>query len=259
MKSSHQILVTRSLSPEQIRFANELNLSVKVEPAIEIRYRDQWDDIKHLMKRPNSSILAFTSQSGVKAFRRYLLKTGDSKPNPETGTAPEPVFDSGSGRHAYAVGDKTAEALINIGYIPITPEQHDGTGLAKLIRDHVSAEPNGTKKTVLHFCGNRRRDEFRQFLEGSGIQVRDVVVYQTVLKQMNLDLAGMDAILFYSPSAVQAFRNSGGFNIGSLPELFAIGQTTGRELSIESGKPVHISPKANTKSFLTYVNQILSE
>ncbi len=259
MKSSHQILVTRPLTPEQIRFANTLNLSVNVEPAIEIRYRENWDDIQHLMKSPESSILAFTSQSGVEAFRRTLLKTGESNPNPESGTATESEFDSGFGRQAYAVGDKTAEALIKIGYVPITPEQHDGTSLAKLIRDHFTAEPDGTKKTVLHFCGNRRRDEFRQFLEGSEIQVRDVVVYQTVLKQMNLDLEGIEAILFYSPSAVQAFRNSGGFNYDSLPELFAIGQTTGRELSIESGKPVHISPKANTKTFLTYVSQILSE
>lgn len=236
-------MVTRPLSSEQIRFAEKLNLSVTVEPSIEIRYRENWDELKSQLQNTASKLFAFTSQSGVEAFRRYSETTRELIP----------------GQHVYAVGSKTAEALIKIGHIPITPDQHDGTGLAKKIKNDLSQNPDSKEKTVLHFCGNKRREEFRQFLEGSGIQVRDVVVYQTVLKKMTLNLNGIDGILFYSPSAVQAFRKSGGFNAGSNPELFAIGQTTGSELSIESGKHVHISPKANTKTFLTYVSQILTE
>lgn len=235
-------MVTRPLTSEQIQFAEELNLSVTMEPAIDIRYRENWDELKSILQNSSSKLFAFTSQSGVEAFRRYSEISGDLI----------------HGQHAYAVGSKTAEALIKIGLIPITPDQHDGTGLAKKIRDDLSENPDSEEKTVLHFCGNRRREEFRLFLDGSGIQVRDLVVYQTVLNEMTLNLYGIDGILFYSPSAVHAFRKSGGFNSGSLPELFAIGATTGKELSIESGKHVHISPKANTKTFLSYVSQILA-
>ena len=67
------------------------------------------------------------------------------------------------------------------------------------------------------------------------------------------------AMLFYSPSAVQAYRKSGGFQKQPLPELFAIGPTTAEELSIESGKHVHISPEPDTEVFLRFVAQILSE
>lgn len=245
MKGIHHILVTRPLSEEQVRFAEGLNMSVTVEPAIEIRYREDWDELKILLKEQQSVLFAFTSQSGVEAFRRFIETSDD--------------FFPGNGQYAYAVGEKTAEALVRIGFIPIVPDQHDGTGLAKKIRDDFTANPDSVNSTVLHFCGDKRRDEFRQFLEGSGIEVRDVVVYQTILNSMNLDLSGIDAVLFYSPSAVHAFRNSGGFQTGSLPELFAIGPTTGQELSIESGKHVHISPETNTKTFLSYVSQILAE
>ena len=238
-------MVTRPLTKEQVQFAEELNLSVTVEPAIEIRYREVWDELNTLFKKHQNVLFAFTSQSGVEAFRRFNETSGN--------------LSSVNGQHAYAVGEKTAEALVRIGFVPIVPDQHDGTGLAKKIRDDFSVNPDSVNPTVLHFCGDKRRDEFRQFLEGSGIEVRDVVVYKTILKSMNLDLSGIEAVLFYSPSAVHAFRNSGGFRAGSLPELFAIGPTTGQELSIESGKHVHISPEANTKTFLSYVSQILAE
>lgn len=237
--------MTRSLTREQVQFARELNLSVTVEPAIEIRYRQQWDALSELLKEKPSVLFAFTSQSGVEAFRLFTETAGN-------------LFSAG-GKRAYAVGEKTAAALARIGFDPIVPGQHDGTGLAKKIAADFSASPELANHTVIHLCGDKRRDEFREFLSGSGIEVRDVVVYQTVLNPMNPDLSGVEAILFYSPSAVAAFRNSGGFQSGSLPELFAIGPTTGRELSIESGKHVHISPETNTKTFLSYVSRILNE
>lgn len=241
----HRILVTRPLTEEQIKLAESLHLSVTVEPAIEIRYREEWNELNTLFKKNQNILFAFTSQSGVEAFRRFLKTSGN--------------LISGYSHHVYAVGDKTAEALVKLGFIPVVPDQHDGTGLAKKIRDDFEASPGLANSTILHFCGDKRRDEFRQFLKDSEIEVRDVVVYQTILNSMNPDLSGIDAILFYSPSAVHAFRNSGGFQASSLPELFAIGTTTGGELSVESGKHVHISPEANTKTFLSYVSQILAE
>ena len=76
---------------------------------------------------------------------------------------------------------------------------------------------------------------------------------------MELPNIQFDGILFYSPSAVQAFRNSGGFMNTALTELFAIGETTAEELSIESGKHVHISPEPNTEKYLRFVAQTLDK
>lgn len=243
MVKIHHILVTRPLNDDQINYSESLNLSVTIKPAIQIKFREEWDEISTLVSTVQKPIYAFTSQSGVKAFERFQKQYQKFSAN----------------QTAYALGSKTAKKLIKIGFIPITPDRQDGIGLAEKLIADFTLNPDLSGSTILHFCGNKRRDEFRQYLENSGIQVRDVVVYKTILKRMTLGQLHYNGILFYSPSAVHAFRNSGGFMKSDLPELFAIGKTTGRELSIESGKHVHISPKPDTKTFLTFVHQILSE
>jgi uroporphyrinogen-III synthase len=158
----------------------------------------------------------------------------------------------------YAVGGKTAEALKSAGYDNVkSPGQQDGVGLAHLIIDDFLRNPELKAATVLHFCGDRRRDELRHYLTESEIPVKDIVVYKTELNEMQIPEGRFDAILFYSPSAVQAFRNSGGFAGDDLPELFAIGYTTAEELSIETGRHVHVSPEPDTEVFLEFVAQVL--
>lgn len=243
LKAKHHILVTRNLSEEQLNLCNMLGLNVKVEPSIQIRYREEWQPIHDLIDSSRKYILAFTSQAGVEAYQ-YYLQAVEHRPSP---------------LRIYAVGEKTAGALASFGSKPSIPDQQNGVGLARKIADDFLNEPNLSEATVLHFCGNKRRDEFRQFLEGSQINVRDVVVYESILEQMDLTNLAVDGILFYSPTAVQAFRDSGGFEAELSAELFAIGRTTGEELSIESGKHVHISPEPKTERFLSFVAQILNE
>lgn len=243
MKTEHHILITRSLKEEQLGLAKELGLNVTIEPAIRIQYRDDWTPIKGLLNSKKNVVFAFTSQSGVGSLQHYLQRGG---------VLSDPL-------KVYVVGEKTAAATESLGFQPVIADQSDGVGLAKKITDDFINSSDLQGATVLHFCGNKRRDEFRQFLEDTKINVRDVVVYETILKRMNLKHLNVDGILFYSPSAVQAFRDSGGFTTDIQAELFAIGHTTGEELSIESGKHVHISPEPKTELFLTYVAQILNE
>ncbi|TVR12666.1 MAG: uroporphyrinogen-III synthase [Balneolaceae bacterium] len=240
---SAKILVTRELSGEQIKFAEGLGLQVTIEPAINIEFRDDWFALETILKNLEKPVFAFTSRNGVEAFSRF--KSAGTK-------FPDDI-------RVYAVGKKTAEALISFGLNPIVAKQQDGVGLAKKITDDFLSERDLKNATVLHFCGDKRRDEFRQFLEQSEIKVRDMVVYKTILKPMNLPDFQPDAILFYSPSAVQAYRESGGFVTKNPSELFAIGSTTAEELSIESGKHVHISPEPDTETFLKFVKGILDE
>ena len=245
MPKSHNILLTRELSQDQLSLAESLGLSVVVEPAISISFRNDWVSVKSLIEKSENVVFAFTSQNGVKGFDRYRA-AGVEFPGTTT----------------FAVGGKTADALADIGIEnPIVPEQEDGVGLAHKIVDHFLKTPELKNATVLHFCGDRRRDELRQFLTELEIEVKDIVVYKTELNQMDLKngFKDHDAILFYSPSAVQAFRNSGGFASKGLPELFAIGNTTAEELSIESGKHVHVSPEANTEDFLKFVSEVLTK
>lgn len=242
MSDQHNILVTRELNDQQIALAEELGLRVQIEPAIDIRYRDDWISIQDAFRDAGDVIYAFTSRNGVVGFDRFRQAGVEFPKGP-----------------VYAVGAKTAESLEEIGLDALWPERQDGVGLAEAIMRDISDVYQNKDMTVFHFCGNRRRDELRQNLTKSGINVKDMVVYRTELNEMNLDLQSRkpEAILFYSPSAVQAFRNSGGFRSAELPELFAIGNTTAQELSIESGMHVHISPKPDTETFLALVARTL--
>lgn len=243
MPKSHHILITRELSEEQCSLAKNLGLTMVEEPAIRISFRDDWMQLQSTLKEVDSVVFVFTSQNGVKGFERFR-NAGVEFPDATV----------------FAVGSKTKEALHDIGFEDvILPEQENGVGLAHKIVDFLLKTPELKGASVMHFCGNRRRDELRHYLTELEISVKDVVVYKTELNEMALPNEKFEAVLFYSPSAVQAFRNSGGFTSDQLPELFAIGNTTAEELSIESGKHVHVSPRADTETFLRFVARILGE
>lgn len=240
------ILITRELSDDQLSLAGKLGLRVTMKPAISIEFSQDWTTVQNAIDRANESIFVFTSQNGVKAIEQFK-QAGINVPDDV------PV---------YAVGSKTKKALRNIGFMNVkTPKQQNSVGLAHLIIDDILNTPKLKNAEVIHFCGDKRRDEFRHYLTESEIMIKDLVVYKTTLNHMNLkDRHAFDGILFYSPSAVQAFRQSGGFRENTdedLPELFAIGSTTAEELSIESGQHVHISPEPDTKVFLRLVARVL--
>ena len=242
MKNRHKILITRELTDEQLQFADDLGLDVTVEPAIRFEFRKKWSSVVNSIEGAESPIFAFTSQNGVNALEK-LMEQGYTPPV-------NVVF--------YAVGEKTASALQELGYTAIVPELSYGEQLGEKIAADLK-QSGLMDASVFHFCGNRRREELRQTLEKSDINIKDLVVYKTIINQMNIDGNDAEAVLFYSPSAVEAFRKSGGFRDGNLPELFAIGHTTAQELSIESGRNVHVSPNTNTEDFLAFTSRILSE
>ena len=237
------IFVTRELDDDQIELAEDLGLNVVIEPAIEIEFREDWFAIDMLFKTNKEPVIAVTSYNAVKALEFYQ---SSGKEIPEKATF-------------YAVGKKTAEAVKErLDFDAVAPEKQDAVGLAEKIKEDFSKKDDSEKSTVLHFCGDKRRDEFRQFLSDADIHVRDMVVYNTILKNMRLPNHKTDGILFYSPSAVHAFRDSGGFRNKNLPELFAIGETTAEELSIEAGRHVHVSPEPSTEHLLKHVSEVLN-
>lgn len=243
MDTMKNILVTRPLTDAQLELASRLGLNSTIVPAINITFRDNWSSIQQTIDNTENPAFIFTSKNGVKAFGQFLEHGGTLSPE-------IPM---------YTVGQKTADYLSDLGFSSNTPEEQDATGLAKLILQDTLESNLPPNTSILHFCGNKRRDEFRQFLNDSDLEIRDIVVYKTDLNRMELPDMEFKAALFYSPSAVQAYRKSGCFQKQPLPELFAIGPTTAEELSIESGKHVHISPEPDTEIFLRFTAQILGE
>ena len=85
---------------------------------------------------------------------------------------------------------------------------------------------NNTKEAVF-FCGNIRRDELPQLLKNNQIRLEEMVVYETNTTDHYINNT-YDAILFFSPSAVESF-----FSVNKVEEqtvLFAIGNTTAKAL-----------------------------
>jgi uroporphyrinogen-III synthase len=231
-----RILVTRALTDSQMQYARALALEPVAEPALRVEYTVNQEKLLKKLDRYHNAVWVFTSQNGAEVLRRIQ----------------ESEFRLQNIPAVYAVGEKTGEVLADAGIKASIPEQQDANGLAALIISDFPSE----KKDVIHWCGNRRRDELGDHLKEAGFRYFDIEVYQTELNTIRIPEVKTDAILFYSPSAVEAFRLSKGFD-RELPELFAIGNTTGEALSLESGKHVHIPGEPSTEALLELVADIL--
>ncbi|HEX4851773.1 MAG TPA: uroporphyrinogen-III synthase [Puia sp.] len=78
-------------------------------------------------------------------------------------------------------------------------------------------------KQAIFFCGDLRRDELPDILKEGGVEINELVVYETKLTPVKVSMR-YDGILFFSPSAIKSF-----FTLNELPSktvLFSIGETT---------------------------------
>ncbi|MBA4198666.1 MAG: hypothetical protein C0459_14045 [Chitinophaga sp.] len=80
---------------------------------------------------------------------------------------------------------------------------------------------------VVFFCGNIRRDELPETLAAKGVEVKEVVVYETIETKKSIDKT-YNGILFFSPSAVRSFFSNN--RVATNTVLFAIGNTTAAEI-----------------------------
>lgn len=235
-KNRKYILVTRPLTEEQISYAQALGLEPLIFPALRVEFPLSFDRILKKIDRYPDAIWVFTSQNAAEALNRIQESGVRIRNIPEV----------------YTVGKKTAETLSKLEVEAKVPEQQDATGLTLLIEKEYKSK----KPVVIHWSGNRTRPELKKNLKEAGFEFISLEVYETQLKEIKLPDKPIEAFLFYSPSAVEAFRLSDGFK-KELPELFAIGNTTGEALSLESGNHVHIAEEPATEKLLNLVAEIL--
>lgn len=228
------ILVTRPLSGQQIEYARVLGLNPFVEQALEFQFPTYWNNVLKVINGHPKSEWVFTSANGVKALEE-MMETG-LQVRPET--------------KVFAVGDKTREALEKLGLEAKSPGIQNAEHLAKLI----SAE--GKVDSVIYFHGNLSRDELAGGLSSEGIEVIRVEVYKTIINEVYLPAEPVDAVLFYSPSAVEGFKRGTGFD-RELPLLFAIGSTTAEALKQETDQMVEVAEEPSTETMLRNVSNRL--
>ena len=221
------ILVTRPLAGQQIEYARILGLNPVVEPALEFRFPEYWDEVLEKINSHPKSAWAFTSSNGVKALARLM----------DAGLQVRPE------KQLYAVGVKTREALRELGLDAKIPRIQDGEHLGELITRE------GNIHSVIHFHGNLSRKEMSNRLIQEDIEVIRLEVYETIIKPVSMPEKPVSAVLFCSPSAVEGFKQGQGFD-DELPALFAIGSTTAEALRQETDQKIEVADEPDVELLL---------
>lgn len=133
----------------------------------------------------------------------------------------------------FCLGNNTRElATKYFGEQHISGIADNATELAEVVATLSNSEE------VIFFCGDQRRQELPDTLRDKGIEVDEIIVYQTVALPKKLDKT-YQGILFFSPTAVRSFfqLNKPGDNT----ILFSIGNTTAAEIKKHSKNRIVIS------------------
>jgi uroporphyrinogen-III synthase len=100
---------------------------------------------------------------------------------------------------------------------------------------------DGVKK-ALFFCGDQRLDILPDNLRKNGVELIELIVYDTILNPVKIE-EQPDVILFFSPTAVKSFFALNEISSGTT--IFVMGTTTAATLKHKTSQPVIISPEAD--------------
>ncbi len=204
MQNNIQILCTRPLTKTLVQQALQQAILIDEISFIETAA------IKNIAVQQEIQLAAtqiatvvFTSMNAVEAVVNYL----DGQPVQW---------------NIYCIGTTTNQLVKKyFGEQQLAGIANNATELARLILK------NRTIDKVIFFCGDQRRDELPAILRSDNIDLKEIIVYQT-MTVTNLIDKKYNGILFFSPSAVESFFRKN--KIPNTTVLFAIGSTTANEI-----------------------------
>ncbi len=218
------ILSTRPLSQSLIdqAFAAGLNMEVisfiETEPLQTIEVQQEIEQV--LLQ---TATVVFTSGSAVEAVAAGLE---GQQPNWEI----------------YCLGNTTRELVVKyFGGEIIIGTANNALELAEVI---ASSSPSDE---VIFFCGDQRRADLPDSLHDKGIEVEEIVVYQTVSLPQKLK-RNYEGILFFSPTAVRSFFEAN--NNSDKTIFFAIGNTTASEIKNYTKNKILVSDEPSKEKLV---------
>ncbi|MGN6402685.1 MAG: uroporphyrinogen-III synthase [Flavisolibacter sp.] len=224
--AKHKVLSTKKLEPSLITQAKEYDIEIVEQEFISVRpivSKEKQDEVAHWLMNGDMDVV-FTSANAVEAVKNYL--------------------DKNNSRNFFCISGKTRSALLSyISNEQIKTTAAYGKDLAQKIIELQAKE-------VIFFCGNRRRDELPNILKEVGIIVHEVIVYETI-ETPSLSTGDFDAVLFFSPSAVESF-----FFLNKLKKhtaCFAIGETTANSIIDFADNKIIISKSPDQETLLASV------
>ena len=218
MKQKGQIWITKSLNERQKSYALDLGLQIKEVVLTKTQHLDSPKEF------PEAEAWIFTSQNAVKNILHQTQYIEGDFP-----------------RTVYASGKQTAKALQEKGFKTKSGEEETALSLAETIAE------DGIK-SALFFCGNIRRIELPEYLSKKGVQLKEVVVYHTLLDPKMINAQKGDALFFMSPSAVVSFAMINEFSTHF--DYYCIGETTAKALQNKGIQKNYTAAEASCEAML---------
>ena len=220
------ILCTRNIDNALIEHALSGNVAIDVISFIKTEHdvtTELWEKVEDASMK--SDALAFTSSNAVEAIATHqdLQKSRLV------------------GHKIFCIGHATKQCVVKyFGEKSVAGSADNARELANaIITAHV--------KNLIFFCGDQRRDELPELLKKDNIEVKEFIVYKTIITPKRIEKK-YDGILFFSPSAVKGF-----FQANQLKDetvLFAVGDTTAEEIKKFSKNKILVSDVPEKKSLL---------
>ncbi|WP_372751323.1 uroporphyrinogen-III synthase [Labilibaculum sp.] len=225
------ILFTRSLSPEHLRYASQLDLLLTAKAFIQIEEIPISTEKIDLLNSEAKASWIFTSQNAVKSLSDHV----DSLENLKD-------------KKVFAVGERTAEALWKIGVKAQIPKLHNSQSLLDLLeKDNANS--------FIHFTGNLHQNILSDFMYEKKFEFTEIQCYRTELIQPEVSIHEFDAVCFCSPSAVISFFTK--YKIDESLPCVAIGSTTAVKL-LDYTDHIVMSERTNVYSMLEICNDYLN-
>ena len=234
----HTVLSTKKISSFHVDEAAKNDIEIMEQAFIAVTpiiSEEKTKEILAVVLEAGQQFVAFTSANAVETVKQQLRQGA-------TWLIPN--------WKVFCISEKTKEALhpfINADNIVATAAY--GADLAQKIIENGVTE-------IVFFCGDKRRDELPQILKEAGINVREIIVYETVETPV-VTTDKIDAILFFSPSAVQSF-----FTLNQLKNdtvCFAIGDTTAAAIADFTDNRIITSEATSVEIMMTAVTQYFKQ
>jgi uroporphyrinogen-III synthase len=233
--TQYTILSTKKIQPSLKEEMVQKGIEVLEKEFISIRLlvsMRKYEEIWPWIITTSDTAIVFTSQHAVATIDK-LLHGGDAFYIPDQW-------------QAFCLNGATKELTIQmLSEEQIIDTAPNATELASKIIAH------GQFKQVVFFCGNQRREELPHLLKAAGIDVVEIIVYETI-ETPGLITNDLDAVLFFSPSAVKSF-----FTLNTLKKdtaCFAIGATTAEAISHYTDNRVITSESPTQEMMMTSIS-----
>jgi len=227
-----RILCTRPLGESLLEEVQQQGIIIdtlsfiETEPILSIEVQQE---IEQALAK--SAVIVFTSMNAVEAVSNYMDEAPDWR--------------------IYCIGAATRRLVTQyFGEAAIAGIAPDASELAELIVEEEAGEE------IIFFCGDQRREELPSILEANGLELEEIVVYQTIAVPHKINKA-YNGILFFSPSAVDSFFSGNKINGPTL--LFAIGNTTARAIKKYSANKVIVSDEPGKEDLVEKMLEVFGK